>query len=152
MSSVLLSQAASVLSSPPQTVKILQRYVRALLVTSRLEIRKPLLQILESFSTDVLCCSTLAQAEEVLARQSFEVVFCDEHLTDGSYSSLIHANHFENRIPRVIVATRVGEWELYLEALRKGAFDVVRSPWYATDVEMTVIRALREEDSFSRSV
>jgi len=33
--------------------------------------------------------------------------------------------------------------------MRKGAFDVVRCPWYATDVEMTVIRALHEEEAVS---
>jgi DNA-binding NtrC family response regulator len=91
--------------------------------------------------------SSKAQAEEVLARQGFGVVFCDEYLPDSGYADLIHAGHFENRIPRVIVATRVGEWELYFEALRKGAFDVVRAPWYVTDVEMTVIRALHEEEA-----
>ena len=31
--------------------------------------------------------------------------------------------------------------------MRRGAFDVVRRPWYATDVEMTVIRALHEEEA-----
>lgn len=134
------------LLSPPESMPILQRYVRALLVSPRLEVRKSLLQVLEAFSTDVVCCSTLGQAEEVLSRQTFEIVFCDESLPDGSYANLIHPNHFERRIPRVIVATRVGEWELYLDALRKGAFDVVRAPWHATDVEMTVIRALRDEE------
>jgi DNA-binding NtrC family response regulator len=151
-SSLLLPYTAPALSSPAQTVPILKRHVRALLVTPRMEVRKPLLQVLESLSTDVVCCSALSQAEEVLASQSFEVVFCDESLPDGSYSDLIHPNHFEHRIPRVIVATRVGEWELYLEALRKGAFDVVRSPWHATDVEMTVIRALRDEEALQRAV
>ena len=125
----------------------LQRHVRAMVVSPRLEVRKPLLQVLESLSTDVIACASIAQADEALSHQSFDVVFCDEHLPDGSYSDLIHADHFEHRIPRVIVATRVGEWELYLEAMRKGAFDVVRSPWHATDVEMTVIRALHEEQA-----
>jgi DNA-binding NtrC family response regulator len=136
------------LASPTQAMPILQRHVRALLVSPRLEVRKPLLQVLEGFSTDVICCSTAAQAEEVLGRQSFEVVFCDEHLAQGSYADLIHSAHFERRIPRVIVVTRVGEWDLYLEALRKGAFDVMRAPWHPTDVEMTVIRALHEEEAF----
>jgi len=140
------------LTNPTQGVPMLQRYVRALLVSARLEVRRPLLQILESFSTDVVCCSTVAQAEEVLSGRVFEIVFCDEHLPDGSYADLIHPQHYEHRVPRVIVATRVGEWELYLEALRKGAFDVVRAPWYATDVEMTVIRALREEETHSPTV
>jgi DNA-binding NtrC family response regulator len=140
------------LTNPTQAVPMLERYVRALLVSARLEVRKPLLQVLEGFSTDVVCCSTVAQAEEVLSSQVFEVVFCDEHLPDGSYADLIHPHHCGQRIPRVIVATRVGEWELYLEALRKGAFDVVRAPWHSTDVEMTVIRALREEEARSEIV
>lgn len=139
------------LVNPLQAMPTLQRCVRALLVSPSLEVRRPLLHVLEGLSTDVVCCATLVQAEEVLARQSFEAVFCDEHLLDGSYVDLIHSDHFEGRIPRVIVATRFGEWDLYLEALRKGAFDVVRSPWHATDVEMTVIRALREEEALTRT-
>ena len=69
----------------------------------------------------------------------------DEYLPDGSYSDLIHSNHWNHKIPRVVVATRHGDWDLYFEALRKGAFDITRSPWHATDVEMILIRALRKE-------
>jgi len=145
------TSAAAPLSSPrllgTQGVSTLQRAVRALVVSPRLEVRKPLVHVLESLSADVVTCSTLVQADEVLSNQSFEVVFCDEHLPYGSYADLIHANHYEQKIPRVIVATRVGEWEFYFEAMRKGAFDVVRSPWHATDVEMTFIRALHEEEA-----
>jgi DNA-binding NtrC family response regulator len=122
-----------------------QRLVRALLVSARPEVRKPLLEALEALS-NVTCCSTRLQAKQALCRRSFEVVFCDEHLPDGSFADLIHAHCFEYKIPRVIVATRVGEWELYFEALRKGAFDVIRSPWHAADVQMAVTRALREEE------
>jgi DNA-binding NtrC family response regulator len=127
----------------------LERTVHALVVSPRLEVRKPLVYVLESLSADVVTCSTCAQAEEVLSHQSFEVVFCDEHLPDGSFADLIHADHYEHKIPRVIVATSTGEWEFYFEAMRRGAFDVVRCPWYATDVEMTVIRALHEEEAVS---
>lgn len=113
-----------------------------------MEVRRPLLRTLEALSVDVIVCSTRAQAEEVLSRQAVEIVFCDEHLPDGSYCELIHG------IPRVVVITRTGEWEFYFEATSKGAFDVIRSPWYATDVELAVIRALRDQDqaTFSRSV
>jgi len=87
----------------------------------------------------------------VLSRQTVDVVFCDEHLPDGSYDELIHSNHRDHRIPRVVVTTRTGEWELHFEAVTKGAFDVIRSPWYAADVEMAVIRALREEGQLTSS-
>ena len=131
-------------SQPAPTV---QRHVRALVVSPRLEVRKPLLQVLESLSADVISCSGRAQADEVLSHQCFEVVFCDEYLSDGSYADLIHSSHFDHRIPRVVVVTRVGEWELYFEATRKGAFDVIRAPWHPIDVEMTIIRALHEEEA-----
>jgi DNA-binding NtrC family response regulator len=100
----------------------------------------------------VIACSTQTQAEDVLSRQTVDVVFCDEHLPDGSYDELIHPNHFDRRIPRVVVTTRTGEWDLYFEAVTKGAFDVIRSPWYASDVEMAVIRAQREESQLALSL
>jgi DNA-binding NtrC family response regulator len=64
--------------------------------------------------------STCAQAEEVLSKQTVDLVFCDEQLPDGSYDKLIHSNHWDHRIPRVVVTTRTGEWELYFEAVKKG--------------------------------
>jgi len=146
------SLASASLLKPVQKTATLPRHVKALVVSPRMEVRKPLLQVLESLSANAISCSTRQQAEEVLAQQSFDIVFCDEHLPDGSYGDLIHADHFDHKIPRVIVATRVGEWELYFEAMRKGAFDVVRAPWYATDVELTVIRALREEEAAGAAV
>ena len=127
---------------------------RALLVSPDMEVRRPLLRTLEALSADVIVCSTRGQAEEVLSTQRVEIVFCDEHLPDGSYCDLIHSFDSDHRIPRVVVTTRTGEWELYFQATTKGAFDVIRSPWYATDVEMAVIRARREQDhaAFSPAV
>lgn len=142
---------AATLGNDAQRGATTQRCVHALVISPRLEVRKPLLRVLEALSADATSCLTKAQAEEVLAHQSFEIVFCDEHLPDGTYADLIHAEHFENKIPRLVVATRVGEWELYFDAMRKGAFDVIRAPWHATDVEMTIIRALHEEQAAVRA-
>jgi DNA-binding NtrC family response regulator len=122
-----------------------QRQVRVLVVSPQLEVRQVLICTLECLSADVICCSTRTQAEEVLARREVDLVFCDEHLPDGSYGDLIHTNHWNHKIPRIVVITRHGEWDLYFEAVKKGAFDITRSPWHATDVEMILIRALREE-------
>lgn len=78
-------------------------------------------------------------------RKPVEIVFRDERLPDGCYSDLVRPNAAQHRVPRVVVTTRTGDWDFYFEALGKGAFDVIRCPCYATDVEMTVIRAVREE-------
>src|SRR6266404_863287 len=140
-----------VFKNPVHDGVTLQRHVRALVVSPNIEVRRPLLRTLEALLTDVILSSTRARAEEVLSKQTVDLVFCDEQLPDGSYDELIHSNHWDHRIPRVVVTTRTGEWELYFEAVTKGAFDVIRSPWYAADVEMAVIRALREEGQLPSS-
>lgn len=129
----------------------LQRHVRALVVSPELEARKPLLRTLEELRVDTLVYSGRAQAEEVLSKQPVEIVFCDERLPDGCYSDLVRPNRSQHRVSRVVVTTRTGNWDLYFETLGKGAFDVIRCPCYATDVEMTVIRVLREEHGQSWS-
>ena len=125
------------------------RNVRALVVSSELEVHKPLLHSLEFLHVDTIVCEGRTQAEDVLARESIDIVFCDDHLPDGSYCDLVHPNQYEGKIPRVVVTTRTGDWDLYFDALGKGAFDVIQCPCYARDVEMTVRRVLREEDSQS---
>jgi len=137
--------ASSVFVSNNTAAVSLQR-IRALLVSPDMDVRRMLVRTLEALSADVIVCSTRAQAEEVLLRQAVEIVFCDEHLPDGSYCDLIRSFGPDGEIPRVVVITRTGEWELYFEATSKGAFDVIRSPWHATDLELAVIRACREQD------
>ncbi len=145
MASFAPSQAAGTSDDTPQNIPTQQRQVRVLVLSPHLEVRQVLIRTLDRLSADVISCSSRTQAEEVLARQEVDLVFCDEHLPDGSYGDLIHSNHWNHRIPRIVVTTRQGEWDLYFEALKKGAFDITRSPWHATDVEMILIRALREE-------
>jgi DNA-binding NtrC family response regulator len=119
--------------------------VRVLVISSHLEARQRVVRSLEALSLDVVACSNCLQAADVLAKQTFELVFCDESLPDGSYADLLHPVGGSGSSPRVVVITRNGDWDLYFEALSKGAFDVVRQQGYPTDLEMIVIRALREE-------
>jgi DNA-binding NtrC family response regulator len=141
----LLARPAGVHGNSAHDSPTRQRHVRALVVSPELEARKLLLRTLEELRVDTLVCYGRAQAEEVLSKQPVEIVFCDERLPDGCYSDLIRPNRSERRAPRVVVTTRTGDWDVYFEALGKGAFDVIRCPCYATDVEMTIIRAVREE-------
>src|SRR6266478_3481165 len=122
-----------VVKNPVHESTTFQRHVCALVVSRNIEVRLGLLGTVEALSTDVIGRSARTQAEEVLSRQTVEVVFCDEHLPDGSCDEMIHSNHWDHVIPRVVVTTRTGEWDLYFEAVTKGAFDVIQSPCYAAD-------------------
>ena len=125
--------------------------VKVLLLTPNLEVRQPILRTLDNLSADTTTCSTCQQAAELLAVKEFGVVFCDEHLAEGSYRDLIHPNHGAGKVPRIVVTTRTGEWDLYFRALGNGAFDIIRAPWHATDIEMILIRALREQEHLAAS-
>jgi DNA-binding NtrC family response regulator len=116
-----------------------------LVVSANLESRREVSRILEALSVQVIPCSTLAQAEQVLSLQYPNLIFCDERLPDGGYTDLLELKLVSRILPPIVVLTRNGEWELYMDATRRGAFDVIRGPWCPTDIELSVIRGVREE-------
>jgi len=65
------------------------RHVRALVVSSELEVRKPLLRSLQRLQLDTIVCADLREAQEALSEHFVGVVFCDDRLPDGSYSDLL---------------------------------------------------------------
>jgi DNA-binding NtrC family response regulator len=123
----------------------LQDELTILVVSANLESRRTVSNILEAISVNVVPCSTLAQTEQVLLLQRPSLIFCDERLPDGGYADLLEMKLPGRTQPPIVVLTRNGEWELYMDATRRGAFDVIRSPWCPTDIELSFIRAVREE-------
>lgn len=122
-----------------------------LVTSSRLEDRRALMRILDGLPLNVYSSSTLRQAGELISQKKLALVFCDEHLPDGSYRELLAANRSTQKPPRVVVTTHDGEWNDYLEATRRGAFDVIRYPLQPADVELIVIRAMRDQREPSMS-
>jgi len=121
-----------------------QAQLTILVVSANLESRRHVTRILEALSVQVVPCSTLAQTEQVLSLQRPNLIFCDERLPDGDYADLLKLRLPGRTSPPIVVLTRNGEWELYMDATRRGAFDVIRSPWCPTDIELSVIRGVRE--------
>ena len=116
-----------------------------LVTSSRLEDRRALMRILDGLPINVFSTSTLKQAEEVISQKKLALVFCDEHLPDGSYRELLSSPGTVQKQPPVVVTTHDGEWNDYLKATRRGAFDVIRYPLQPVDVELVVIRAMRDQ-------
>jgi len=123
----------------------MEKELDVLIVSSRLENRKALLRILEELPVETFSVSTIGQALEVLSSHSFAVIFCEEDVPDGSYRKLLAEVLTTRHVNRLIVMLCTGEWEEYLEALKLGAADVIRSPLQAPDIELVLIQAMREE-------
>jgi DNA-binding NtrC family response regulator len=117
----------------------------ALVVSDRMEHLKALVRILDGLQTNVYVACSFKQAHEVLGRQPLAMVFCDERVSGSSYRDLLQSMGIKRRGSRFVIMLHTGEWDEYLEAMRLGAFEVIRCPVQPTDVEMTLIHATRDE-------
>jgi DNA-binding NtrC family response regulator len=122
----------------------MQRHLDVLVASPRMENQRALIQILNGLPINVVSSSTLKQTEQLLSQQPIALVFCDENLPDGSYRDLLSARPAEQKTPPVVITTRVGDWEDYLEATRLGAYDMIRCPLQTNDVQSIVTRAIRD--------
>jgi DNA-binding NtrC family response regulator len=107
--------------------------------------RNALIHILVGMSVSAFSCSTLSQAEEVLSSHKINLVFCDEHFSDGSFRDLLQTIQGCISKPQIAVILHLGDLAEYKEALQEGVFEVISSPFHPTDVELAVIRAMRHE-------
>lgn len=101
--------------------------------------------ILMKLGLDPVCVPTLRDCHETVVRKNIGLIFCDAQLTDGSYTDLLSAFRRRQRKPRVVLTSRLADWDEFKEAMRWGAFDVVSSPYRPMDVEWIVIQARRDE-------
>ena len=112
---------------------------------SHMEDRTSLIHILEGLSLDVISCSDMDQVHEVLSRRNVPLLFCDQHLSEVCLRDLVSADTSSQKASRVVVMMRTGEWNEYLQVMRSGAYDVLRCPVCPTDLELVVLRAMRED-------
>jgi DNA-binding NtrC family response regulator len=123
----------------------MERDWNLLVVSARLENKKALLDILRDFPVDVLIASTVAQAQEAMSGHLIQCIFSEENLPDGSYRDVLAAMlGFGLKSPLVLMLC-TGEWQEYIEAMKLGAAEVIRSPLQAIDVELALIHMIREQ-------
>jgi DNA-binding NtrC family response regulator len=120
-----------------------------LIVSERPDHLRPLIRTLAASSAKVAACFTIRQAREIFSRQTVDLVFSDEYLSDGSYRDLLLANRFGQPATSFVLLLRTGEWEEYLDAMRLGALEVLRCPLQPAEVETTVLRAIAQKETRS---
>ena len=113
-----------------------------LVACKEMDNRNALIHMLDGMTANVLSCSTLSQVREILSSQKIELIFCDERLSDGSFSELLRPRPNWVSKPLIVVIYHSGEWKECKEAVQLGAFEALSSPLHPTDVELAVIRAM----------
>jgi DNA-binding NtrC family response regulator len=116
-----------------------------LIVSSELENRRALKEILAKEGHDTVCASRVSECQEALQTQSISLIFCDRRLSDGHYRDVVAATRASRQHARVVVTSRLADWDEYLDALHHGAFDLIASPCQPTDVLWAIVQARRED-------
>ena len=116
-----------------------------LVASSELENRRALAEILKKEGYDTICVSRASECKEVLETHNVGLVFCDRRLTDGNYRDVLAVARGSQGKVRVVVTSRLADWNEYLEALHHGAFDLIASPGRPTDVLWAILQARRDE-------
>jgi DNA-binding NtrC family response regulator len=125
----------------------MDRQWQIIVVSSELESRQRLAEILHKQDLDPICTTTIGQCREILAQNNVGLVFCDQQLTDGTYWDLLalaSKRKGTGKMPIVLTANLINSDE-YHEAKRSGIFDVITSPCHPSAVEWMVIRASRDD-------
>jgi DNA-binding NtrC family response regulator len=125
----------------------MQATPQILVVSSELENRRALNTILRQEGYETICASRVSECQEALQTQNVSLIFCDRRISDGNYRDVIAATRGSRQHARVIVISRLADWDEYLDALHHGAFDLIASPCQPTDVLWAVVQARREDQA-----
>src|SRR5579862_3791178 len=104
-------------------------------------VRKNLENCLRRRRYDVATVSTIAAAQDFLAKDNFDVIFLDVRLPDGDGTDLLKLLQSRPQRPLAVVTTGFGSVESAVECMKNGAFDYLIKPFSNEQIEVTLRKA-----------
>jgi DNA-binding NtrC family response regulator len=111
-------------------------------------IRRSLELQLRQKRLSVTLCSTIAETEKQIAKDSFDLMFVDVRLPDGDGTDLLNRLAPRPEKPLIVVMTGYGTIESAVSCIRAGAFDYIIKPFSASQIDVI----LRKADSFNQAL
>jgi DNA-binding NtrC family response regulator len=111
-------------------------------------VRKNLEQQLRQRRYEVAAVANLAGAYDLLAKDTFDLMFVDVRLPDGEGTELLQQIQMRAQRPLVVIMTGFGSVESAVDCMRKGAFDYLIKPFSNDQIEVT----LRKAEDFTQLV
>jgi DNA-binding NtrC family response regulator len=104
-------------------------------------VRNNLEQVLRRKRYDVAAASTIAEAQEFLDKDNFDVIFLDVRLPDGDGTELLKLIQQRPQKPLCVITTGFGTVESAVECMKNGAFDYLIKPFSNEQIEVTLRKA-----------
>lgn len=121
---------------------------KIIVVEDELAVRKNLELQLRQRRYDVASVGTLAAAQELLGKDTWDLIFLDVRLPDGEGTDLLRQLQTRPQRPLVVITTGFGSVQSAVECMRSGAFDYLVKPYSNEQVEVTLGKA----DEYSQLV
>lgn len=121
--------------APPMAVE------KILVIDDEPFIRKTFEEVLRGKRYGVSSAGSIAEAERLMKREQFDVVFVDVRLPDGEGMSLLDRVSKGNPPPLAIMMSGFGTIESAVECMRAGAFDYLTKPFSIGQIEVLVKKA-----------
>jgi len=124
------------------------QFDKVLIVDDELVIRKALEEQLHHNRYAVASVSSLADAQAILSKDNFDLVFLDVRLPDGNGTELLkHFNQLPDSVekPLTVVITGYGSIESAVACMKLGAFDYIIKPFSLQEIDVI----LQKAESFS---
>jgi len=116
---------------------------RILLVDDEKSFRDITSEELSHIGYSLATCRTLAEARDLLARKTFDVVLLDLRLPDGNGLDLLAELHASHPSVQVVMLTAFGTVEDAIRAMKQGAFDFLLKPCKLGEIEAVLAKAAR---------
>ncbi len=114
---------------------------KVIVVEDDVIVRKNLEQQLRQRRYDVTSVSTLAEAQDSLCRDNFDLAFLDVRLPDGEGTDLLKSLQLRPQKLLTVITTGFGSVESAVDCMRNGAFDYLIKPFSAQQIEIVLKKA-----------
>src|SRR5687768_9306684 len=111
-------------------------------------VRKNLEQQLRQRRYDVAAASSIADAQELLGKDNWDLIFVDIRLPDGEGTDLLKQINARPQKPLVVMITGFASVESAVQCMQAGAFDYIIKPFSSDTIEVT----LKKAEEFTRLI
>jgi DNA-binding NtrC family response regulator len=121
---------------------------RILVIDDEPLVRRSLEDILRSRRIQMVPASTLAAADELLGKDTFDLILLDLRLPDGDGQRFLEQVMARPAHPLVVMMTGYGSVASAVNCMREGAFDYLLKPFDSAQIDIV----LRKADNYSQLV
>jgi len=116
-------------------------FEKVLLIEDEAVVRNMLHEVFLRRKCTVTPATTLAEAEAIIARESFDLILLDIRLPDGDGQKFLEHLAMLPERPLVVVITGYGSIESAVACMRAGAFDYVMKPFSPSQIDVILKKA-----------